>query len=50
MSLALPSLDPQPLGPGVYRTDAFHRRPLFAVSGSGIGASDGHPLVVGNWL
>jgi len=50
MSLALPSLDPQPLGPGLYRTDAFHRRPLFAVSGSGIGASDGHPLVVGSWL
>ena len=50
MSLALPSLDPQPLGPGVYRTDAFHRRPLFAVSGSGIDATDGQPLVVGSWL
>ena len=33
MPLQLPSTDPQPLGPGLYATDAFHRRPLFAVNG-----------------
>ena len=33
MPLQLPSTDPQPLAPGLYATDAFHRRPLFAVSG-----------------
>jgi asparagine synthetase B (glutamine-hydrolysing) len=32
MPLALPSQDPQPLPPGLERTDAFHRQPLFAVS------------------
>lgn len=31
MALFLPSSDPSPLGPGLYATDAFHRRPLFAV-------------------
>jgi len=29
--LQLPSSDPQPLPPGLQRTDAFHRQPLFAV-------------------
>ncbi len=33
MPLQLPSSDPQPLAPGLYATDAFHRRPLFAVNG-----------------
>ena len=33
MPLQLPSADPQPLGPGLYATDAFHRRSLFAVNG-----------------
>ena len=33
MPLLLPSTDPQPLAPGLYATDAFHRRPLFAVNG-----------------
>ena len=31
MALHLPSSDPQPLAAGLYRTDAFHRQPLFAV-------------------
>lgn len=31
MALPLPSSDPQPLAAGLYRTDAFHRQPLFAV-------------------
>lgn len=31
MPLTLPSTDPQPLGAGLHRTDAFHRRPLFVV-------------------
>ena len=35
MPLPLPSTDPQPLAAGLYRTDAFHRQPLFAV-GSGV--------------
>ena len=33
MPLQLPSTDPKPLAPGLYATDAFHRRPLFAVNG-----------------
>ena len=33
MPLQLPSCDPQPLAPGLYTTDAFHRRPLLAVKG-----------------
>ena len=33
MPLQLPSKDPQPLAPGLYATDAFHRRSLFAVNG-----------------
>ena len=33
MPLLLPSTDPQPLATGLYATDAFHRRPLFAVNG-----------------
>lgn len=31
MPLSLPSTDPKPLAAGLYRTDAFHRQPLFAV-------------------
>ncbi len=31
MPLPLPSSDPQPLAAGLYRTDAFHRHPLFQV-------------------
>ena len=31
MPLPLTSTDPQPLAAGLYRTDAFHRQPLFAV-------------------
>ena len=31
MPLELPSIDPQPLPPGLYATDAFHRRPLLMV-------------------
>ena len=31
MALHLPSTDPQPLAAGLYRTDAFHRQPLFAL-------------------
>jgi hypothetical protein len=31
MPLPLPSTDPQPLAAGLYRTDAFHRHPLFQV-------------------
>ena len=49
MSLALPSVDPSPLGPGLYRTDAFHRRPLFAVTGSGPAAAGRQPLLVASW-
>ena len=33
MPLQLPSNDPKPLGAGLHTTDAFHRRPLFAVDG-----------------
>ncbi len=33
MPLELPSSDPQPLPPGLYATDAFHRRPLLMVDG-----------------
>ena len=33
MPLQLPSTDPKPLAPGLYATDAFHRRSLFAVDG-----------------
>ena len=33
MPLHLPSTDPKPLAPGLYATDAFHRRSLFAVNG-----------------
>ena len=33
MPFELPSADPKPLPPGLYVTDAFHRRPLFAVNG-----------------
>lgn len=33
MPLQLPSCDPQPLAPGLYATDAFHRRPLLEVNG-----------------
>ena len=32
MPLELPSTDPKPLAPGLYVTDAFHRRPLFVVN------------------
>ena len=31
MPLSLPSTEPKPLGAGLYRTDAFHRQPLFVV-------------------
>ena len=31
MPLSLPSCNPRPLAAGVYITDAFHRKPLFAV-------------------
>lgn len=40
--------DPQPLGPGLYSTDAFHRRPLFAVRPPGHNP-DRPPLVVQSW-
>ena len=33
MPLQLPSRDPQPLPPGLYATDAFHRHPLLMVDG-----------------
>jgi hypothetical protein len=29
--MELPSTDPHPLGAGLYRTNVFHRQPLFAV-------------------
>jgi asparagine synthetase B (glutamine-hydrolysing) len=40
--------EPQPLGPGLYSTDAFHRRPLFAVQPQGAGDDDTAP-VVASW-
>jgi hypothetical protein len=43
MVLFLPSADPQPLGVGLHRTDAFQRQPLFAVHP---GDSSGSPVVV----
>lgn len=48
MPLHLPSADPQPLGPGLEATDAFHRRPLFAVQPRGR-EPDQPPLVVRSW-
>jgi len=41
--------DPQPLGPGLYSTDAFHRRPLFAVQPPGAGATQEAAPVVARW-
>ena len=41
--------DPQPLGPGLYSTDAFHRRPLFAVRPPGTGDGDDAAPVVASW-
>lgn len=41
--------DPQPLGPGLYSTDAFHRRPLFAVRPPGAGDGDDVAPVVASW-
>lgn len=41
--------DPQPLGPGLYRTDAFHRRPLFAVEPPGAGGGEAAAPVVASW-
>ena len=41
--------DPQPLGPGLYSTDAFHRRPLFAVQPPGAGATQEAAPVVASW-
>lgn len=46
MALQLPSSDPQPLAAGIHRTDAFHRRPLFAVHPREGG---GKPVVVRSW-
>jgi hypothetical protein len=40
--------EPHPLGPGLYSTDAFHRRPLFAVQPQGAGDDDTAP-VVASW-
>jgi hypothetical protein len=46
MPLPLPCRDPQPLAAGLYRTDAFHRQPLFAVEP----AQQGQPApVVRSW-
>ncbi|MFN9546752.1 MAG: asparagine synthase-related protein [Cyanobacteriota bacterium] len=47
MPLALPSDDPQPLNAGLWRTDAFHRQPLFAVEPAPGGA--GVARVVRSW-
>ncbi|MFN5464028.1 MAG: asparagine synthase-related protein [Cyanobacteriota bacterium] len=46
MALQLPSSDPKPLPAGIHSTDAFHRRPLFAVH-----PRDGteKPRVVRSW-
>ena len=41
--------DPQPLGPGLYSTDAFHRHPLFAVRPPGSGNGDDGAPVVASW-
>ena len=47
MPLSLPSDDPQPLEAGLWRTDAFHRQPLFAVAPEA--GRDGAPRVVRSW-
>lgn len=47
MPLLLPCSDPQPLAPGLERTDAFHRQPLFAVQRGSEGR--GARLVVRSW-
>jgi asparagine synthetase B (glutamine-hydrolysing) len=45
MALHLPSTDPQPLAAGLYRTDAFHRQPLFAVGSEVVRSwSEAHAL------
>ncbi|MFN9872940.1 MAG: asparagine synthase-related protein [Cyanobacteriota bacterium] len=45
MALHLPSTDPQPLAEGLYRTDAFHRQPLFAVGSEVVRSwSEAHAL------
>ena len=45
MALSLPSTDPQPLRAGVYRTDAFHRQPLFVVGTHVVGSwNEAHAL------
>lgn len=45
MPLQLPCTDPQPLAAGLYATDAFHRRPLFAVDGRVVRSwSEAHAL------
>ena len=41
--------DPRPLGPGLYSTDAFHRRPLFAVEPPGAGGGEEAAPVVASW-
>jgi len=47
MPLPLPSRDPRPLAPGLHRTDAFHRQPLFVVDPAP--GSGEPPRVVGSW-
>ena len=47
MPLPLSSRDPRPLAPGLHRTDAFHRQPLFVVDPAP--GSGEPPRVVGSW-
>ncbi|MFM7642054.1 MAG: asparagine synthase-related protein [Cyanobium sp.] len=46
MALQLPSSDPRPLPTGIHSTDAFHRRPLFAVHPR---EGTAKPVVVRSW-
>ncbi|MEB3354466.1 MAG: asparagine synthase-related protein [Cyanobacteriota bacterium] len=46
MALQLPGSNPKPLAAGIHSTDAFHRRPLFAVHPREGG---GKPVLVRSW-
>jgi hypothetical protein len=48
MPLSLPSTEPNPLGAGLHRTDAFHRQPLFVFEAD-LSCKGQATQVVGSW-